>query len=67
MATLLKLSTASTFRVNNVESYLFSKHLSTISGYLFIINKTIRSSGRAVIYQVFLTCLAESEAGQILS
>ena len=35
--------------------------------YLFIINKTIRSSGRAVIYQVFLTCLAESEAGQILS
>lgn len=30
-------------------------------------NKTIRSSGRAVIYQVFLRCLAESEAGQILS
>lgn len=30
-------------------------------------NKTILSSGRAVIYQVFLRCLAESEAGQILS
>lgn len=30
-------------------------------------NKTIRSSGRAVIYHVFLRCLAESQAGQVLS
>lgn len=30
-------------------------------------NKTIRSSGRAVKWQVYLRCLAESEAGQILS
>ncbi|KAH9636431.1 hypothetical protein HF086_006246 [Spodoptera exigua] len=30
-------------------------------------NKTIRSSGRAVIYHVYLRCLAESQAGQVLS
>lgn len=30
-------------------------------------NKTIRSSGRAVIYRVFLRCMAESQAGQVLS
>ncbi|CAH0587211.1 unnamed protein product [Chrysodeixis includens] len=30
-------------------------------------NKTIRSSARTVIYKVFNRCLAENEAGQILS
>ena len=30
-------------------------------------NRTIRSSARAVVYKVFLRCLAENEAGQLLS
>lgn len=29
-------------------------------------NKTIRSGARAIIYNVFLRCLAENQAGEIL-